>query len=611
MKCITWTIWAGILILIAFVSCHQTTNKTDEILMENVLSEQGLKEKIVVYQIFTRLFGNTNGTNIPYGTMEENGVGKFNDINDKALTSLAKMGVTHIWYTGVLEHAVMHDYSDYGIAIDNANVVKGRAGSPYAIKDYYDVDPDLATIVPNRMHEFDSLIQRTHDHGLKVLIDFVPNHVARQYHSDAKPEGIEDLGESDDTTQAFSPDNNFYYLPGKKFKVPIDYNPLGPNNTFLTEGVRYLESPAKATGNNIFKPNPGKDDWFETVKLNYGIDYLNDEKKNFDPIPKTWHMMYDILKYWTDKGVDGFRCDIVQLTPVEFWQWVIPKIKQINPEMLFIAEIYVPDQYRDYINQGGFDFLYDKVQMYDTLRRIMEGRGSTNYITRIWKDLRDINKNMIRFLENHDEQRLASEFFAKSPQPGIPGMIVSSLLYTGPTMVYFGQEVGEPGKGESGFSPDDGRTTIFDYWGVPEHQKWINQDQYDGGGLSEEQKTLRNFYSKLLRMSIKEPAFTKGKLFDIHQYNRKKHPKNYTGKQYAFIRFTEDQCLLIIANFETAKTLDFEVSIPPTAFEMLNIDKQKKYELTDQLDETVTASMKNGAVRVKLKPNSGHVFRIK
>src|SRR5688572_11473880 len=158
--------------------------------------------KMVVYQMMTRLFGNTNTTNKPFGTIEENGVGKFNSVNNAALKSLKELGVTHVWYTGVIEHALMTDYTRFGIPLDDPDVIKGRAGSPYSIKDYYDVNPDLAVDVPNRMREFEQLVDRTHASGLKVLIDFVPNHVARVYKSDAKPKDVKDLGESDDKTQA-------------------------------------------------------------------------------------------------------------------------------------------------------------------------------------------------------------------------------------------------------------------------------------------------------------------------------------------------------------------------------------------------------------------------
>jgi glycosidase len=355
-----------------------------KLIAENFLSADNNREKIVIYQVMIRLFGNKKSLNVPYGTIEENGVGKFSDINDRALSSLSDLGITHIWYTGVIEHAVLTDYRKYGISLDDADVVKGRAGSPYAIKDYYDVNPDLADQVLNRMQEFEALVRRTHDHQLKVIIDFVPNHVARKYHSDAHPPGTPDLGEDDDMTQAFSPENNFYYLPGESFRVPEGYDPLGSLHDHPTEDGRFEETPAKVSGNNVFKAQPDLNDWFETVKLNYGIEYSNSEKKHFQPVPDTWEKMRDILIFWAGKNIDGFRCDMAEMVPVEFWNWVIPQVKAINENILFIAEIYNPRQYRNYIHTGHFDYLYDKVQLYDTLKHIIQGKGKTSNISDVY-----------------------------------------------------------------------------------------------------------------------------------------------------------------------------------------------------------------------------------
>ena len=449
--------------------------------------------KLVIYQIFTRLFGNQNSTNKPWGTRDENCVGKFNDITDRALLELKKFGVSHVWYTGIIEHVLMTDYSAEGIRKDNPMVVKGRAGSPYAIKDYYDVDPDLAVDVKNRMQEFEALLKRTHANGLKVLIDFIPNHLAREYQSDAKPTGVVDIGQHEDKTITFSPENNFYYLPGEPFQVP--------DGVSLPPGLAaepYVENPAKATGNDVFEAKPTVGDWYETVKLNYGVDYQNDRRPYFDPIPSTWRRMRDILLFWAKKGVDGFRCDMAEMVPVEFWEWAIPQVKAANPSVVFIAEIYNPKQYKDYVQTGKFDYLYDKVGLYDALRRLMEGKGTTADITNVWKnESGDISEHMLRFLENHDEQRIASRFFANDPWVAVPAMTLAATLHTGPVMLYFGQELGVNPTKQEGFQGDDGRTTIFDYWGVPEYQAWTNDGKFDGGKLTDNQKKLRQFYHQL------------------------------------------------------------------------------------------------------------------
>ena len=392
------------------------------------------QEKIIIYQVFTRLFGNNSLRCKPNGSLEENGCGKMADFTTKALNEIRTLGATHIWYTGIIEHATQTNYTRYGIKPDHPAVVKGKAGSPYAIKDYYDVDPDLATSIPDRMKEFENLVTRSHKAGLKIIIDFVPNHVARQYGSDAKPEGVTDLGEKDDVTKAFSPNNNFYYIPDTKLEGNID----------LHRGAAepYIEFPAKATGNDRFDAWPNSNDWYETVKLNYGIDYLNGHSRHFEPIPDTWVKMRDILLFWSAKGIDGFRCDMAEMVPVEFWGWVIPQIKAEHPKLIFIAEVYNPGEYRNYLFNGKFDYLYDKVGLYDTLRAITCGWESATAIPQRWQSLGGIEKRMLNFLENHDEQRIASDYFAGNGSKAIPAMIVSACMNTNPVMIYFGQELG-------------------------------------------------------------------------------------------------------------------------------------------------------------------------
>lgn len=555
-------IWIG-----ASLFYCQPTNK--EGFTQNSIQEDTMEIRPIVYQIFTRLFGNTNTNNIPWGTKEENGVGKFSDISSKALNEIKGMGITHIWYTGVIEHALLTDYTEFGIPLDDADVVKGRAGSPYAIKDYYDVNPDLAESVPDRTNEFIQLIGRTHKAGMKVLVDFVPNHVARAYQSDAKPDNTEDFGQKDDKTVAFTPNNNFYYITGEAFKVPEGYNSLGPHD-FPTKDGKFPEEPAKATGNDVFSATPSVYDWFETVKLNYGVDYQDNRKKYFEPIPDTWLKMRDILLYWAGKNVDGFRCDMAEMVPVEFWQWVTKEVKSEYPNIVFLAEIYNPNAYREYIYTGGFDYLYDKVEMYDTLKHIIQKKASTDDITTIWQRQDGISPYMLRFLENHDEQRIASPDFAGDMNKGVPMMAVSSFMHSGPVMLYFGQEVGEPGKGESGFSGDDGRTTIFDYWGVPQHVKWVNNGAYDGGLLSKEQRDLRAEYTKILKACNEQEALKAGDFFDLHYYNRTSGFTGYSDRVYAFLRYTNDQKLLVVTNFSESEEVA-DIKIPEGAWKLMKL----------------------------------------
>ena len=565
---------AALLALSAFTVADNDPNTTDEVPQDN---------KLVIYQLLPRLFGNKVALNKPYGTVLENGCGKFNDINDLALTKIKEMGTSHVWYTGVLKHATMTSYPQAGLPADDADVVKGRAGSPYAIKDYYDVDPDLAVNKKARLAEFEALIQRTHAHGLKVLMDFIPNHVARSYHSDAKPAGVADLGAQDDKTKAFAPNNNFYYLPNQHFVVPGAYNPLGALKGPGEDG-KFTEFPAKATGNDVFSAAPSVDDWFETIKLNYGVDYQQGRKTHFEPVPDTWLKMRDILVFWAKKDVDGFRCDMAEMVPVEFWAYVIPELKKVKPGLLFIGEAYNAKEYDTYLTTGHFDFLYDKVGLYDGLRRLMRQEGTTDDITHVWKtESRGFGSHMLRFLENHDEQRIASKEFAGNPRRAIPAMTVSATLGSGPVMLYMGQEVAEPAVGSEGFSGADGRTTIFDYWGVPEHQKWLNQGKMDGGKLSEEQKKLRDFYVRLLNLAGSSEAIRRGRFYELQDANNLS--KEYDQqKLYAFLRYTQGQQVLVVVNFSDTKTYSPTLLIPAEVLQRLGLDPQRTYTYRDLLN---------------------------
>ena len=564
-------------------------------------------QKIIIYQMMTRLFGNKISTNKTYGTIEENGVGKFNDITNEALQGIKELGVTHVWYTGVLEHAVLTDYTEYNIPLDDADVVKGRAGSPYAIKDYYDVNPDLAVDVTNRMHEFEQLIERTHAQNLKVIIDFVPNHVARGYKSDALPDGMLELGSKDDKSKSFHPNNNFYYLPGQRFMVPKDYESLGSDQSFPTKDGMFDEYPAKVTGNDQFTASPSVHDWFETIKLNYGVDYQDERKKYFDPVPDTWIKMKDILVFWANKGVDGFRCDMAEMVPVEFWAWAIPQVKEVNKKIIFIAEIYNPLEYQNYINTGRFDFLYDKVQLYDTLRLLINDKSSTLYINEIQQSLRGINQYMLHFLENHDEQRIASEFFAGDPWKAIPAMVISAMIDQGPVMIYFGQEVGEPGLGVEGFQGEDGRTTIFDYWGVPEHQKWMNDGRFDGVRLSDDQKKLRKLYVDLLQLSTNQPAIVKGNYIDLTELNLK--DGNIPETCHVFARYVDEQTLLIVSGFNSQQQ-DIRIAISNDEASKMGLSINNDYKLIDLLGQELQIHMSDLYLELSLPPYTSYVFNL-
>lgn len=523
-----------------------------------------MKEKLFIYQVLPRLFGNNKDINKENGTLEENGAGKFSAFDNKALKEIKKMGFTHIWYTGILEHASKTDYSAHGISKDNPDVIKGNAGSPYAIRDYYDVSPDLADVVEDRIAEFEDLVDRTHKNGMKVIIDFVPNHVARQYHSDAKPPKVKDFGENDNPTIAFDPDNNFYYIPNQKLELQFP----------VQQGEdAYVEYPAKATGNDCFTNKPGINDWYETVKLNYGVDYNHGKTNCFMPVPDTWLKMQDILLYWTSKGVDGFRCDMAEMVPVEFWNWVIPKVKAKNKSLIFIAEVYNPAQYQNYVHWGLFDYLYDKVDLYDTLRDVICGYKPASEITFCWQRIGDLQPKMLNFLENHDEQRIASDFFAGDAFKAIPGMITAATMYTNPVMIYFGQELGERGMDKEGFSGLDGRTTIFDYWSVDSVRKWRNNGSFGNGNLTQGQVKLRKFYLQLIQIAREEESISSGKFFDL-MYHNYENPEFDSTKQYAFLRSCKKEFILVVANFAPYAS-EISVHIPSEAFGYMGIEPQR------------------------------------
>ncbi|SOD79690.1 Glycosidase [Spirosoma fluviale] len=563
-------------------------------------------DKLIIYQIFTRLFGNQKTTNIHNGTYAENGAGKFNDINEAALQSIRQFGVSHVWFTGIVEHATQTDYSAFGIKPDDPAVVKGKAGSPYAVKDYYDVDPDLAVDVPNRMAEFEALVHRTHAHGLKVIIDFVPNHVARQYGSDARPTGVVDLGEKDDTSVHFSPNNNFYYLPGETFVSP-EAGRSSPNRTPIHE------YPAKVTGSGSITAQPDINDWYETVKLNYGFNVF-DGSRQFDPIPDTWHKMLDILLFWSAKGIDGFRCDMAHMVPVAFWHWAIGRVKRQYPRLIFIAEIYDPSLYRSFIFEGGFDYLYDKVGLYDSLRRLMEGHGSCYELTRVWQqESGDFAQHMLRFLETHDEQRIASRFFANDPWAAVPAMTLAATMHTGPTLLYFGQEVGVRAEGSEGFSGDDGRTTIFDYWGLPEWQGWLNGGRYDGAGLTDDQRNLRAFYQRLNHLVNGSDAIQNGYFYDLQYVNDNGQSAGYDAHQiYSYLRFTDRQKLLIVCNFSQHQTYETTIAIPEAAFDAMGLNSSRTLRLSDIfLTDIQFEAIGRRGIPLELPPRSVRVLEIK
>lgn len=508
----------------------------------------------VIYQVFPRIFTNMCADPQPWGSLERNGSGKLADFSTKLLSSIKDLGVNTIWLTGVIEHATKSDFSTYGIVSDNPNVVKGEAGSPYAIRDYYDVDPALAVNVPERMKEFEDCVKVIHQEGMKVLVDFVPNHTARQYHSDAAPEGAEDFGVSDVTSYFFRPENNYYYITNQQFApfFPLDAEGKEP----------YVEFPAKATGNDCFSAFCSKNDWYETVKLNYGVDPANGSQ-HFSPIPDTWHKMLSILNFWGSKGVDGFRCDMVFMVPPDFWHWAIPQVKANYPGIIFIGEIYNVGLYRTYLDYGCFDYLYDKVNLYDTLVGIERYNFSAARLSGCWQAVDGIGSRMLNFLENHDEVRYGSPEFGSDPSRVVPDLVVSSLISSGPVMIYYGQELGECARDNEGFAGNNNRSTIFDYWSYDTMRRWYDSGKCSTRKLSASEKWLRKVYARILSLCNSISAFRSGAFFDL-MYVNLSNPQFNPHTQFAFIRHDEQSAYLVVVNFADSSA-DISVNIPEAA----------------------------------------------
>jgi glycosidase len=610
-----------------------------------------------VYQLFVRQFGNTNETRTTNGTLAQNGVGKFNDINDAAIGSLRKMGFTHIWLMGVLQQAGLTDYSSIGQPADDPDLLKGIAGSPYAIKDYFDVCPDYAARPEKRIDEFKSLLERIHKHEMKALIDFVPNHVARSYASDVRPElnfgekGNDGAG--DERSIFFSPQNNFFYLKpdgtGPPLRLPTckDGQVISPTCKAVAllnerrdkdEGNDGRRRPlqkcdglfdgemafGRATGNNVVSWTPAMTDWYETAKLNYGFDFTRSLENPHEypnaltpekPIPDTWKKMDRVLEHWQAMGVDGFRCDMAHMVPPEFWNWAIAKARARQPDVVFIGEAYDTDPAKvpgldttisklhggrssvmfDLLN-AGFTAVYDD-RTYRVIKAIYEGPGWANDIDYACAD-DFIFENSIRYAENHDEVRLA----AKLQWAGIgmqAGPAICAILYglsRGGILFHNGQEVGEPGEGQEGFGHDDARTSIFDYWSMPEFVKWVNGHQYDGGRLSSGQKALRESYERLINL-IDQPAFRRGVCVPLNAANRDnpnygRLPNEQPSGHwlYSFLRHDSEssQIFLVVVNLHPRESLkEVRIIIPSDIVQSLRLNRlspEAKIYLKDQLE---------------------------
>ena len=611
----------SIMIGFTFVSNAQkkSKNEADD-------SDTTIKKELI-YEIVPRVFGNKIPSQKPWGTSQENGVGKFNDITDLALQQIKELGATYIWYSGVLEHSSLSDFSSIGVDSDDPDIVKGRAGNLFAIKDYYDVDPDLAQNPIKRLEEFTSLIDRTHKNNLKVIIDIVPNYVARNYKSQTSSKKRPDFG-ADDATSEYNRNNNFYYVQNTAFFVPIieNYKPLNGENHSLLDG-KFAENPAKWSGSgSAAMPNPS--DSFDVVKLNFGQNNGQDEfpelPVNFDmqpvaahlnfwkdkDVPDTWKKFKDIALFWMDKGVDGFRFANADQVPVAFWSYLNSAIKVKYPDAFLLGEVNDEKRYRQFIRVGKMDYVYDKNGLYAKQAQILKGKIDPDQLVYAVKSIEDISANVVNFIENHDLNRIASAEFGSNGHKAKPLMTIATTISASPTIIYFGQEVGEPAKQESGFGKAN-QTSLYDYTNVPNHQRWMNDGKFDGAKLKFEEKLLRDFYQRLLRFSAQSNAIA-GEYEQLQTAN--KDSKGYDADIFSFVRFSDNEKLLIVVNYSDSKSSYFDLKIPTSVILKMKL-RDGNYIIKDQLygksTLKLTVDKGQGSVTLTLAPSESFIYQIK
>ncbi|MCB9610473.1 MAG: alpha-amylase [Polyangiaceae bacterium] len=589
--------------------------------------------KLRIYQLSVRLFSNTKTINIQDGDLMTNGVGKFDDIDEVALDAIRKTGFSHIWLHGVIQQASANAYDVYMEPPSDPDILQGKAGPFDAITDYYDVSPDYATNPAARLDEFQALAQRAHDAGLKVLIDFIPNHVSRTYQTNV-PLKI-NLGLADSTGSFFAPNNNFYYIvdpPGQVLNLPTPdwWNAPGTKDQTTededNDGMPMGDIP-RVTANNAVTPSPSIDDLYYATKINYGYDFTQ-QKGFYDPMPKTWSDMTKILNYWQGLGVDGFRVDHANYAPVEFWQYAIDAAKTQDPEVIFVGECYasdplaIPGSDAAGLLDAGFTAVTDNVA-YDTIKKAFCCGGWANDLSAHIENIAPISDQMLRYTETHWDRRIASPLLNGdtnsgfgSAKAGKPASALLFLLSQGPIQIYNGQEVGEPGAGAEGFGREDGRTTIYDYWAMPELAKWVNDHAYDGGQLSASQKELRNFYQKLLEISTL-PSFATGSFHDLQTANRDDDTYCSKGRWcYVFLRYRPDEAHLVLVNLHPNNTYKPYIHIPSDALSKLGLEGEQMLVFTDRLDaegqaiEAPVAKLSTTGVEIPLLPSQARVFKI-
>ncbi|MBO7604264.1 MAG: hypothetical protein J6S97_07610 [Bacteroidales bacterium] len=418
-----------------------------------------MKEKKIIYQVLTRIWDS----------------GRLSCWDAAALDYLHSLGVDYIWFTGIPRHATGEAF------------VKGNPGSPYAVSDWYDINPYLADDPARRMEEFRALVERVHGSGLGVIIDFIPNHVACNYKGNLR---------------------------------------LYP----------WCDS-----------------DWTDTLKVDWSD-------------PATEKEFLEVLRFWAGMGVDGFRCDMVELVPADSLRRLIADIHLEHPGLLFIAEVYGRENYRRYINEVGFNLLYDKSGVYDILRGVMDGSRSARDLSWNWQFLGDIQDNMLNFLENHDEQRLASPAFAQSAACAWGAVAYAMLFNSASWMFYAGQEVGEDASESA-----DRRTSIFN-WSHPAGLEHLGKFIHGGTPLPDKEGDILARYRRLGTLA-RTPLFRSGEVWDLCYCNQQT-PGLDLDHCTAFMRYNGTEAMLVLCNFGP-QVVSTDLFIPRELREVAAIDKSE------------------------------------
>lgn len=565
--------------------------------------------RLEVYQLLVRTFGNINETRVPNGTLAENGTGRFDDLNPAAAAALADMGMTHVWFTGALQQATSTDWSEVGEPADDPDILKGRAGSPYAIRDYFDVAPDYAVDPAARHTAFRAAVSAMHAEGLDVLLDFVPNHVARSYASSVRPE--RSFGAGDRTDVFYTRDNHFFYLQvgDAPTQMPgfdrATQTPISPTCSVLAATAGDYQCDGlydwtnggetdwgRVTGNNVASWSPDLGSWYETVKLNYGFDYTTGAFEHpavgapEAPIPRTWEVMDEVIAHWQSLGVDGFRVDMAHMVPMAFHEWLISRSRARDPNVFWMAEAYDTDPAK--VTEGnvlhallgaGYDAVYDD-DTYDRLKAVFDGNAWANDVDNPLIADPILTHHALRYAENHDEVRLASPhdwMFDGANVGRAQAQAITAMLFAigrGPVMVYAGQETGESAEGAEGFGGDDGRTSIFDYWSMPSFVGWVNSHAYDGGGLDAETAALRAQHLETWA-AFRDPVFAQGQTYLLNGANLDRprfgrlEGEPVSGRYaHALLRYVDGRAALVFVWLHpTITATDVAVRVPADAWD--------------------------------------------